>query len=178
MLCASGVKAAEMLPARFLPNSKPNKAFGLVSGESNCESFFSLRIEGRDNYFCNLYLALNYRAGKRILTFLAVMSSKSSDSPPSPVAKMKGAALRSSLRCPFGRRTSLTSDSSTALEGISVLGQLIPKSKKQGTGFIADLKATAEGYEDGEGTGASLLGGEAEEAGLVQPGEEKAERGP
>jgi len=36
----------------------------------------------------------------------------------------------------------------------------------------------AEGYEDGEGTGASLVGGEAEGAGLVQPGEEKAERGP
>jgi len=31
---------------------------------------------------------------------------------------------------------------------------------------------------DGEGTGASLLGGEAEGAGLVQPGEEKAARGP
>ena len=29
-----------------------------------------------------------------------------------------------------------------------------------------------------EGTGASLLQGEAEGAGLVQPGEEKAERGP
>ena len=35
-----------------------------------------------------------------------------------------------------------------------------------------------EGYEDGEGTGASLLRGEAEGAGLVQPEEEKAERGP
>jgi len=35
-----------------------------------------------------------------------------------------------------------------------------------------------KGYEDGEGTGASLLRGEAEGAGLVQPGEEKAERGP
>ena len=34
------------------------------------------------------------------------------------------------------------------------------------------------GYEDEEGTGASLLRGEAEGAGLVQPGEEKAERGP
>jgi len=33
-------------------------------------------------------------------------------------------------------------------------------------------------YEDEEGTGASLLRGEAEGAGLVQPGEEKAERGP
>ena len=35
-----------------------------------------------------------------------------------------------------------------------------------------------EGYEDGEGTGMSLLRGEAEGAGLVQPEEEKAERGP
>ena len=35
----------------------------------------------------------------------------------------------------------------------------------------------AEGYEDGEGTGASPLRGEAEGAGLVQPGEEKAETG-
>jgi len=34
-----------------------------------------------------------------------------------------------------------------------------------------------EGYEDDEGTGASLLRGEAEGAGLVQPEEEKAERG-
>jgi len=32
--------------------------------------------------------------------------------------------------------------------------------------------------EDGEGTGASVLGGKAEGAGHVQPGEEKAERGP
>jgi len=36
----------------------------------------------------------------------------------------------------------------------------------------------AEGYEDDEGTGAPPLRGEAEGAGLVQPGEEKAERGP
>ena len=36
----------------------------------------------------------------------------------------------------------------------------------------------AEGYEDDEGTGASLLQGKAEGAGLAQPGEEKAERGP
>ena len=35
-----------------------------------------------------------------------------------------------------------------------------------------------EGYEDGEGPGASLLRGKAEGAGLVQPEEEKAERGP
>ena len=36
----------------------------------------------------------------------------------------------------------------------------------------------AGGYKDEERTGASLLRGEAEGAGLVQPGEEKAERGP
>jgi len=34
-----------------------------------------------------------------------------------------------------------------------------------------------EGYEDDDGTGASLLPGKAEGAGLVQPEEEKAERG-
>jgi len=39
-------------------------------------------------------------------------------------------------------------------------------------------ESPAQGYEDGEGTGTSLLGGQAEGAGLVQPGEEKAERGP
>ena len=33
-----------------------------------------------------------------------------------------------------------------------------------------------EGYDDEEGPGASPLRGEAEGAGLVQPGEEKAER--
>ena len=36
----------------------------------------------------------------------------------------------------------------------------------------------AQGYEDEEETGASVLQGEAEGAGLVQPGEEKAARGP
>ena len=35
----------------------------------------------------------------------------------------------------------------------------------------------AEGYKDDEGTGASLLRGKAEGAGLVQPEEEKAQRG-
>ena len=35
-----------------------------------------------------------------------------------------------------------------------------------------------EGYKDGEGTGTSLLRGEAEGAGLIQPEEEKAARGP
>ena len=40
------------------------------------------------------------------------------------------------------------------------------------------LGESSEGCEDEEGTGASLLRGEAEGAGLVQPGEEKAERGP
>jgi len=39
-------------------------------------------------------------------------------------------------------------------------------------------ESPAEGCEDEEGTGASLLRGEAEGAGLVQPGEVKAERGP
>jgi len=39
-------------------------------------------------------------------------------------------------------------------------------------------ESPAEGYKDGERTGTSLLGGQAEGAGLVQPGEEKAERGP
>ena len=39
-------------------------------------------------------------------------------------------------------------------------------------------KSPVEGYEDDEGTGGSLLRGEAEGAGLVQPEEEKAERGP
>ena len=34
-----------------------------------------------------------------------------------------------------------------------------------------------EGYEDDEGTAASLLRGEAEGAGLVQPEREKAEKG-
>jgi len=35
-----------------------------------------------------------------------------------------------------------------------------------------------KGYKDGEGTGASPLRGEVEGTGLVQPGEEKAARGP
>ena len=39
-------------------------------------------------------------------------------------------------------------------------------------------KSLAEGYEDDEGAGASVLWGKAEGAGLVQPEEEKAERGP
>ena len=39
-------------------------------------------------------------------------------------------------------------------------------------------ESPAEGYEDDEGTGASLLWGKAEGAGLVQPEEEKAARGP
>jgi len=39
-------------------------------------------------------------------------------------------------------------------------------------------ESSGEGYEDDEGIGASVLRGEAEGAGLVQPGEEKAERGP
>ena len=39
-------------------------------------------------------------------------------------------------------------------------------------------ESPAEGYKDGEGTGTSPLRGEAEGAGLVQPEEEKAARGP
>ena len=39
-------------------------------------------------------------------------------------------------------------------------------------------ESPAQGYEDEEGTGASVLRGEAEGVGLVQPGEEKAERVP
>ena len=39
-------------------------------------------------------------------------------------------------------------------------------------------ESPVEGYEGHEGTGASLLWGKAEEAGLVQPEAEKAERGP
>jgi len=39
-------------------------------------------------------------------------------------------------------------------------------------------ESPVEGYEDDEGTGASLLWGKAEGAALVQPEEEKAERGP
>ena len=39
-------------------------------------------------------------------------------------------------------------------------------------------ESPVEGYEDEEGTGTSLLRGESEGAGLVQPREEKAERGP
>ena len=44
--------------------------------------------------------------------------------------------------------------------------------------FKKDEELLERVYEDEEGTGASLLRGEAEGAGLVQPGEEKAERGP
>jgi len=39
-------------------------------------------------------------------------------------------------------------------------------------------ESPAKGYEDDEGTVASLLRGKAEGAGLAQPEEEKAERGP
>ena len=42
----------------------------------------------------------------------------------------------------------------------------------------ANGKSPAEGYEDGEGTAASLLWGKAEGAWLVQPEEEEAARGP
>jgi len=40
------------------------------------------------------------------------------------------------------------------------------------------MKSPVEGYKDDEGPGASLLWGKAEGAGLVQPEEEKAVRGP
>ena len=40
------------------------------------------------------------------------------------------------------------------------------------------IKKNNQTFKDGEGTGASLLWGEAEGAGLVQPEEEKAARGP
>jgi len=43
---------------------------------------------------------------------------------------------------------------------------------------FGNLKDMGEGYKDDKGTGASLLQGRAEGAGLVQPEEEKAERGP
>jgi len=39
-------------------------------------------------------------------------------------------------------------------------------------------ESPAEGYEDDEGTGTSLLRGKAEGTGFVQPGEGKAVRGP
>ena len=45
-------------------------------------------------------------------------------------------------------------------------------------GWRATGESPAEGYEDGEGNGASPLRGEVEGTGLVQPEEEKAERGP
>ena len=44
--------------------------------------------------------------------------------------------------------------------------------------FSGTGESPVEGYEDCEGTGASLLWGKAEGAGLCQPEEEKAERGP
>ena len=51
-----------------------------------------------------------------------------------------------------------------------------------GQGWLQRSGATgespAEGYEDDEGTGTSPLRGEVEGAGLVQPEEEKATRGP
>jgi len=42
----------------------------------------------------------------------------------------------------------------------------------------ATRESPAEGHKDDEGTGTSPLRGEAERAGLVQPEEEKAARGP
>ena len=61
-------------------------------------------------------------------------------------------------------------------DGIIILPSILgsPIQKRWG----ATGESPEEGYKDDEGTGASLLWGEAEGAGLVQPGEEKAERGP
>ena len=68
------------------------------------------------------------------------------------------------------------------------LARMLPEEAEESRGLFtaARLQVPAppeeerrdQGYEDGEETGASLLRGEAEGAGLVQPGEEKAERGP
>jgi len=52
------------------------------------------------------------------------------------------------------------------------------KGIESGEAAEATGESPAEGYKDGEGTRTSPLLGEAEGAGLVQPGEEKAERGP
>ena len=60
---------------------------------------------------------------------------------------------------------------------MSLLPEPNPSPGLLGERFVRMLQP-AQGYEDEEGTGASLLRGEAEGAGLVQPGEEKAERGP
>ena len=57
-------------------------------------------------------------------------------------------------------------------------GELTGKHPACGLELPARAVYWAQGYEGEEGTGESLLGGEAEGAGLVQPGEEKAERGP
>ena len=58
--------------------------------------------------------------------------------------------------------------------------EALPQQSSKFFGSPAQSRAadTYEGYEDGEGTGTSLLRGEAEGAGLVQPEEEKAESGP
>ena len=50
--------------------------------------------------------------------------------------------------------------------------------RRTGTGKEASFKDRGlRSYKDGEGTGTSLLRGEAEGTGLVQPEEEKAVRG-
>jgi len=62
--------------------------------------------------------------------------------------------------------------------------RLLPRIEHKVLGSAAQERSGATGVspaedcEDDEGTGASLLRGKAEGAGLVQPGEEKAERGP
>ena len=53
-----------------------------------------------------------------------------------------------------------------------------PAHRTHGGQQLLQFSVKLRGYEDDEGPGASLLRGEAEGAGLVQPEEEKAERGP
>jgi len=48
----------------------------------------------------------------------------------------------------------------------------------KGKRILSALTGHVKGYEDGEWTGTSPLQGESEGAGLVQPKEEKAARGP
>jgi len=84
----------------------------------------------------------------------------------SPVPERWGATGESPvLGSPVPERWGATGES-------PVLGSPVPER------WGATGESPAQGCEDEEGPGASLLGGEAEGAGLVQPGEEKAARGP
>ena len=74
-------------------------------------------------------------------------------------------------------RIGLSGDEVLARRGEQEVGGLEPVPPRS-LWLGATGESPAEGYEDGEGTGASLLRGETEGAGLVQPGEEKAARGP